>query len=749
MAGLLLMGCSLLLMTQAPGAVLRGTVRDAASGSPVAGAVVELGDPPHTALTDREGRYLLTEVPAGSHLLAIRFMGYRPRTVNALVPSSGELEIDLSLDPLPVPLRTIEVWSQAERATGTRPTMDFADRTLTAGEIRSTVLLAEPDVLQALGGGEVVLDPESPNGVHVRGGASDQVGYTLDGIPVFNPYHAAGLFGGWNPDAIASVQASMSAPSSAGPDAASAVIAGVTSSPGSQVRTRGALSTGQARIAVDGPVGLGHAGFLIAARSAFPDAIAPDHEPDYLRGGARDWLIKLETPLPAGGLRVLLFDNQNRSTTARTTDRPIGTRNSLGWGSRSLGAEWWGVAPSAIIRLRAWHAAGTADAGWSALAGVIAMTSSRRDLGLQAEVELGTTGATTLTGIRVERRHTGYRVEADSGVGPRLGLDASTTITTLFAEHQRQIAKGLAARLGGSLTASAAGLRFGPRAQLHWWPRQDLLVSASVARLQQFTQSLRNPESVVGNIFPADLPVLAGRDHIPVARSDQADIGLDYRPAVGVHLGVRGYHRRFDGLVLVAATEGEPFLTAAPSTGGGTATGLSLDASIRTRRFGFMASYGLQGVRFSQARTSYVPQYGTTHLFNGGVIVAPRAGTTLRLGMSGGWGRHTTAVGSGLEWEACNLLDRGCEFGGSPHYQGQAVGGTLLPAYVRLDVGLRQEWRVTRGPRELSLALYCTYTNLLGRSNLLTLAPDAATGRPQGVEMRPSSPLVVGMDWRF
>jgi hypothetical protein len=199
----------------------------------------------------------------------------------------------------------------------------------------------------------------------------------------------------------------------------------------------------------------------------------------------------------------------------------------------------------------------------------------------------------------------------------------------------------------------------------------------------------------------------------------------------------------------VAATEGEPFLTAAPAIGGGTATGMSLDASLRTPGFGIMASYGLQGVRFSHAGASYVPQYGTRHLLEGGVIVAPMAGTTLRLGASGGWGRRTTAVANGLEWEACNLLDRGCEFGGSPHHQGQAVGGTPLPAYARLDLGLRQEWHMGSGSRGLSLALYCTYTNLLGRTNLLTLARDPATGRQQGVEMRPSSPLVVGMDWRF
>jgi hypothetical protein len=101
-----------------------------------------------------------------------------------------------------------------------------------------------------------------------------------------------------------------------------------------------------------------------------------------------------------------------------------------------------------------------------------------------------------------------------------------------------------------------------------------------------------------------------------------------------------------------------------------------------------------------------------------------------------------------VEWEACNLLDRGCEFGGSPRSDGR-LGQTQLPAYLRLDLGLRHHWHLNLAGKDVMLALYGTVTNLLGRSNVLTVATDPASGRRTDIEMRPRAPLVIGIDWRF
>jgi hypothetical protein len=303
---------------------------------------------------------------------------------------------------------------------------------------------------------------------------------------------------------------------------------------------------------------------------------------------------------------------------------------------------------------------------------------------------------------------------------------------------------------GGASASTTDGDWFpAARAQVRWTPRHDLTFSTSYARTHQFAQSLRNAESVVGLIFPVDAYIGTGAPEVPVARSDFGAIAADWRPLSGARLSLQAYARRSRGLLLVAPRDGEPFTTGGFVVGTSPARGLSVEAALGSARYGVVASYGLQRVRFEYGDTSYVPAHGATHLLEGGVIVFPTTTTSLRLGVASAMGRRTTTVPGSLEWESCNLLDRGCEFAGTPHYGSQPLGTTKLPAYLRLDLSLRQHWHLQIGGHDSMFALFGTYTNLLGRKNLMTYAHDPATGEPVGIELRPAGPLVVGLDCSF
>jgi hypothetical protein len=206
MGPFLLGAVRLLLAAQAAEATLAGSVRDDVTGKALANAVVALPDLNRLAVTGADGRYALSQVPPGPQHITVRYLGYAPRTLHALVPRVGKLEINVSLHPDPLRLPGIEVRPQVI-VRGLEPMSGLAspDRAASLTAVRNHPLLAEPDVFQALSGGEVGLRPESPTGVHIRGGAADQTGYLLDGIPVLSPYHAAALFSAWNPDALAQV----------------------------------------------------------------------------------------------------------------------------------------------------------------------------------------------------------------------------------------------------------------------------------------------------------------------------------------------------------------------------------------------------------------------------------------------------------------------------------------------------------------------------------------------------------------
>jgi hypothetical protein len=287
-----------------------------------------------------------------------------------------------------------------------------------------------------------------------------------------------------------------------------------------------------------------------------------------------------------------------------------------------------------------------------------------------------------------------------------------------------------------------------PSAQLRWQLSEEVIFSGGYSRRYQFAQSLRNPESLVGTIFPADLYVAAG-DSVPVATSDNGYAALELRPTHGIRIGAQCYARTFDSVVIVAAQDFDPFATTGFAVGRGNSRGAAIELGANGARYGFLATYGLQRVRYEFADTTYVPDFGAAHTIDAGVTVFPTATTDVRLGVSSALGRRATATLGPFEWEASNLLDQGSEFGGSPSERLEPLGGTRLPHYMRVDLGVRKHWHLKIAGREGMLAVFGTATNLLQRSNALTVVHDPTTGQRTEIEMRPRSPLVLGIDWRF
>ena len=740
-----LLAISQLLVAQAPPASIIGVVRDGESGAPLADAVVTLPDLDRSTPTDSFGRYRFAGVPPGPQHLTVRRIGYAPRTLHAFAPDEGALEIDISLQAVPMHLPGLIVRSgTALRGLELQDSTPHPDRGVTMAAVRNDPLLAEPDGLLALDGGEVNSSPETPSGLHVRGAASDQTGYLLDGIPVFSPYHTAGLFSAWNPDALERLQLSSTTPSLAYPEALSGTITAVTRPPGAVLSSQGTTSTSQSRLVLDGPIGGSGTGFLVSLRAGYPGWAAPRDDASYLRGDAQDVLGKLEAPLGNGSLRLLAYDMGN-SIGSSARAEASGPRNAFEWSSRSLGAQWGGRFGATALRLQAWSASSEAEATWSSVT-PLAMSAGRQDLGVLAILERRDIRSSTAAGARLERSRTEYQSGEVNSTS--LMLNAEVPLASGFFQREQELGSRVSASGGVAGVLAAGGFHLNLQSGVRWRPVPVLTLSASYMRSHQFAQSVRNSESVVGSIFPAELFVGSGSNGVPVARNDRGVLAADYRPHGNLRLGFQAYVSRYRDLLLAAPGTTEPFATEGFTTGSSTVPGMSLDAALSGTRYGLLASYAWQRVRLAYGGSSYTPSYGTTQVLEFGAIVFPSATSSIRLGFTSAFGRRATGVSGNFEWEACNLLDRGCEFGGSPQAAG-SLGGTRLPAYARLDLGVRQHWHFQLGGKDVMLAGYATLTNLLGRTNLLTYVSDPATGRRTAIEMRPRAPLVVGLDWRF
>lgn len=736
------------------GATIAGSVRSADTAEPLAGAAVALPDLERSVATDAEGRYELRGIPPGPHHLTIRLVGYAPQTLHALVPADGRLEINVTLHSRPFRVAPLDVRAPViMRGLENGDSARFPDREMSVASVRNHPLLEEPDLFQALESGDVVLAEEAPSGIHLRGGSSDETAYLLEGIPVFNPFHTAGISSAWNPDALSRLHVAISTPLPSFPHSLSGAIDGTMRAPGDHLRGQGGISTSQARVSLDGTLER-RVGYLLSARSGFTGLIPRKNESSHLRGETGDVVGKLETRAGGGTARILGYDSENQVDAASTAGAenapgPTPPRNAFEWHSRSVGAGWTRPFPGVAVSFLGWGATGDASSRWTAVSGRVRVDAGRRDRGLLAEVRRTPGSAATTVGLRVERIQTSYRVRSDSTGAPIWSLNARMPISTLYGQDERPISRRVALKLGGSVAVASKDAHADGWAQTRWSLSERLSLAGSYAGAHQFVQSLRNPESVVGSIFPADLAMVSNASGFPIARSRQGSIAADYRPGAGVHLSLQAYARDMDGLLLVAPRTGQPFAMGAFAVGSGTSRGVSVDWAWSGARYGFLASYGFQRVRYQYGDSSYVPSYAAKHLAEGGVIVFPTSTSSIRLGATGVWGRRTTTATGEFEWESCNLLDQGCEFGGSPHYEAGALGATPMPHYLRVDLGFRQHWHLRIRGSDMTIALFGSVTNLLERGNVLTYTRNPATGRIDTVSMRPRSPLVAGLEWQF
>lgn len=93
-----------------------GTVRNASNGSAIAGAQVSISALNTGILTNNVGRYVLVGVPAGTHTVEVRYIGYSAETAEVTVASGGAATADFELRSDAVSLEGVVVTGTAGAA---------------------------------------------------------------------------------------------------------------------------------------------------------------------------------------------------------------------------------------------------------------------------------------------------------------------------------------------------------------------------------------------------------------------------------------------------------------------------------------------------------------------------------------------------------------------------------------------------------------------------------------------------------
>jgi TonB-dependent SusC/RagA subfamily outer membrane receptor len=202
--------CVAPLRAQEPTGAIRGRVIDTETQQPLARVVVAVGS--RGALTQADGRYLITGIPQGAAVLRVRMLGYAPATQPVAVVAGLTVVADVALTAQAISLADIVVTGYGEQRAGD---VTGAVSLLTPEDFNPGRIVSPAQLIESRIAGVQVVDNNEPGGglsIRIRGAtsvnASSDPLYVIDGMPLGR---SGGLSAGrdplnfLNPDDIESI----------------------------------------------------------------------------------------------------------------------------------------------------------------------------------------------------------------------------------------------------------------------------------------------------------------------------------------------------------------------------------------------------------------------------------------------------------------------------------------------------------------------------------------------------------------
>ncbi len=179
-----------------------GTIRDSKEHKPLTGATIQVAGSTVSAITDDLGWFRLENLPAGEHVLLVRFLGYADRKETLTL--TGNTTLDLVLEETST--MTDEVVVSATRANEKTPTTFMvmnrqAIQKQNFGQDLPYIVNWTPSVVTTSDAGAGV----GYTGIRIRGSDATRVNVTINGIP-YNDSESQGTYWVDIPDIASSTQ---------------------------------------------------------------------------------------------------------------------------------------------------------------------------------------------------------------------------------------------------------------------------------------------------------------------------------------------------------------------------------------------------------------------------------------------------------------------------------------------------------------------------------------------------------------
>ena len=256
-------------------AIIKGFITEEANGEPVIFTSVYLQGTQYGAITDVNGYYVISKIPAGTYNLMITYMGFDSIKTPLTLKAGDIVSQNLKLKKSNISLKEINVSAEREELKTETKTSVVKITPKQISQIPS--IGGQPDLaqyLQVLPG--VIFTGDQGGQLYIRGGSPIQNKVLLDGMVVYNPFHSIGLFSVFDTDILRNADIYTGGFGAEYGDRISSVM-DISTRDGNKKRMAGktSLSPFGAKILLEGPLkrekeaGGGSTSFVFSAKNSY------------------------------------------------------------------------------------------------------------------------------------------------------------------------------------------------------------------------------------------------------------------------------------------------------------------------------------------------------------------------------------------------------------------------------------------------------------------------------------------------
>ena len=676
-------------ISKAQTADIYGVVTDSLTRQRIPSANVTIIGTGRGAASNNVGFYLIPKMAPGTYEVVVSVLGYIGLARKAILREGQSLELNFELCSASIEVQEVIINAPRKRLeTETSTSVHVLEKQ----DIKMIPVAAQQDLLQSLkilpG---IVSTSDVSSRFYVRGGAGDQNLFLFDGIRVYYPFHALGIYSSFNPNVVDKVEVYTGAfPPGFGGRLSSVVNVSTRDGRADRLSGQASINFLSAEAELEGPA-FDNSSWLINARKSVSSKTFSNIAGQNIPLSFYDATIKLSTQ--PGGVKKfdVTFLSSGDNLLSGSKDEP-----DYSWRNNGIAITGSNL-PTGRIFLQ-WVIFGSvysADRNAKESRTATSASTSVKHYGLRTTATVYTSQE-DLYFFGFEFGFPSMEYKFVNPAGAQQEIASSLVEPLVWARYQSklgdmQLDAGVHVEVGSLLHGGKPLDEIQPRINLSYPVMGSWRAKSSFGRFTQRMLTVENEDDIV-SIFDAWIRVPEG---LPTQQADHYVLGLSGNLAEQAFLNLEGYYKHYGSLVVYNR---DKLQASDPDYIQGTGKSYGVELTLRSKVawLDLYGAYSLGWALVDNAGLVYYPRYDRRHHLNLMVAGHPAKGlnATLRWEFGSGFPFSQT-VGYFDQPTFTNTLPGQFELDTRvPFMMLGEKNAARLPAYHRLDASISYDIRL-------------------------------------------------------